>query len=377
MNLDMLQFTWWIIVGAMMCIYAATAGFDLGVTMIMPWLKDETDRRIVLNTSAPVWDGNNTWIIFIGGLFLVIFPPLYSTAFSGLLAAMYCILWCFFLRPVGYDYRGKINSHRWRRTWDVALFISAVVPVFVFGVASANAFEGFGFTIDPISLRSVMTESFWGLFSWAGIFGGVASIILILSHGGAYMARRTEGTLRLLGRKIHLICTLLLFLFFAITALFLIFHKGFDYRPHVLEPPNGKIIVEYVNHGWWTNMLYHPWKFIGPALTVIFMLITLYFNRIQRFTLAFWTNVGVVFGTVATTGLILFPFIFPSYESPQISYTIWNATPTRYTLAALLYFAVVVFIIVAIYKFFTYYQLWNKQKTITAEDVKANEHHFY
>lgn len=377
MAFDILQFIWWIIVGAMMCIYASTAGFDLGVTLIMPWLKDETDRRVALNTSAPVWDGNNTWIIFIGGLFFVIFPPLYSTAFSGLLAAMYCILWSFFLRPVGYDYRGKINSMRWRRMWDVALFISAFIPVLIFGVASANAFEGFGFSVDPITLRSSFDESFWGLINWAGIAGGVTALALIIGHGGIYLARRTEGHVRLLGRKIHFICTILLFFLFAITALLLIFHKGFDYKPVSFAPAHRSVVVEYMQYGWLINMLQHPWKFFGPALTLVFMCLTIYFNRIKEFALAFWANVGVVFGAVATSGIILFPFIFPSYINIQDSYTIWNSTPTKYTLAALLYFAAVVFIIVFFYKMFAYFQLWYKKKTLTADDIRENDHHFY
>ena len=132
---EFLKIAWWLMIGAVLMVYAATAGFDAGVTMYMPFLRDETDRRVVLNTSAPTWDGNLTWIVFAGGGLFVVWPVVYATAFSGMYSALLLILFSLFLRPPGYEYRNKIDNAAWRKTWDWALFISAVIPVFVFCVA--------------------------------------------------------------------------------------------------------------------------------------------------------------------------------------------------------------------------------------------------
>ncbi|TNF69974.1 MAG: cytochrome d ubiquinol oxidase subunit II [Gammaproteobacteria bacterium] len=371
---EFLQVFWWLVLGIMFCIYASTAGYDLAVTMIFPWLKSEEDRRIVLNTSAPVWDGNNTWIIFIGGLMFVVFPPLYAISFSGLLAAIYCILWSFFLRPVGYDYRGKIDSHKWRRMWDYLLFISAFIPVLVFGVAASNAFIGFGYQTDPIFLRTDFNETFWELLSVCGILGGLSSLLMLLAHGGIYIARRTEDHLRALGKKIHFVCTILFIIAFILMALFIVFIYGFDYK---VVANSYDIVAIYKPHGWWTNLIAHPWKFLGPIGIVIFIILSLILNYKNKFALAFWANTGVIFSTIGSTGLILYPYIFPSYEKPQQSLTLWNATPSHYTLQSLFYIAIVCFVIVTIYRLFGYYTLWHKEKTITKKIYEENKNHFY
>src|SRR3989338_3118293 len=160
-----LKIIWWALIGAVLIVYVSTAGFDAGVTMYMPFLRDETNRRVVLNTSAPTWDGNLTWIVFAGGGLFVVWPVVYSTAFSGMYAAMLCILFTLFLRPPGYEYRNKIDSQAWRKLWDWALFISAVVPVFIFGVAFGNCFLGYPFHFDPHTYREFFTGNFFQLLS--------------------------------------------------------------------------------------------------------------------------------------------------------------------------------------------------------------------
>lgn len=374
MSYEFLQVFWWLVLGIIFCIYASTAGYDLAVTMIFPWLKSEDNRRIVLNTSAPVWDGNNTWIIFIGGLMFVVFPPLYAISFSGLLAAMYCILWSFFLRPVGYDYRGKIDSKKWRRMWDFLLFFSAFIPVIIFGVAASNAFHGFGYQTDPIFLKTYFYESFWELLNISGIFGGLSALLMILAHGGIYIARRTEDDLRALGKKIHFICTILFVFTFIIMAFFIVFMYGFDYK---VENHAYDVTVIYRENGWWTNLMAHPWKFLGPIAIVIFIILSLFLNLRNKFALAFWANTGVIFSTIGSTGLILYPYIFPSYLAPSQSLTLWNSTPAHYTLQSLFYVAIVCFVIVTIYRLFGYFTLWHKEKTISKEIYEENKKHFY
>ena len=118
---------WWAILGAIMIIYSTTAGFDFGVTMIMPFLKKEEDRKLALAASMPTWDGNMTWVVFFGGALFVAWPVVYATAFSGLYFAFFAVLWSTFLRPPGFDYRERIDSHVWRRCWDFGLLISSLL----------------------------------------------------------------------------------------------------------------------------------------------------------------------------------------------------------------------------------------------------------
>jgi cytochrome d ubiquinol oxidase subunit II len=375
MSYEFLQFYWWIVLGVIFCIYASTAGYDLGVTMIFPWLKNEDHRRVVLNTSAPVWDGNNTWIIFLGGLMFVVFPPLYATAFSGLLVAMYFVLWSFFLRPVGYDYRGKIESHKWRRVWDCALFISAFFPVLIFGVASANAFEGFGYRVDPVFLRTDFQESFWDLLNVTGIVGGIVSLSLILSHSAIYIARRTEDDIRVFAKKLHVIFAIIFMISFVVGSILVFTGMGYNY--HNIPGNATEIEVIYTRFGWLTNIMDHPWKFIGGIGVVIFLCLSLYLNRINKLALSFWASIGMIFSAIGSTGLVLYPFIFTSSLAPQDSLTIWNSMPGRYTLMSLFYVAAVAFVIIAAYKIFSFHALWHKDKTIKVSDLSDKNKHFY
>ncbi|MFT6834311.1 MAG: cytochrome d ubiquinol oxidase subunit II [Francisellaceae bacterium] len=375
MSYEFLQFYWWIVLGIIFCIYASTAGYDLGVTMIFPWIKDENEKRVVLNTSAPVWDGNNTWIIFLGGLMFVVFPPLYATAFSGLLVAMYFVLWSFFLRPVGYDYRGKVQSKKWRKAWDVSLFISSFFPVLIFGVASANSFVGFGYKIDPIFLRSDFQGDFLDLLSPTGIVGGLVSLFLILSHSSIYIARRTEDNIRAFAKKLHWIFTLLFIVFFIIGSILVLTGMGFNY--HNIPGSAREVEVIYARFAWFDNLMAHPWKFIGGIGVTVFLVMSLYLNHKNKFALAFWSSVGMVFSAIGSTGLMLFPFIFPSNLSPADSLTLWNSTPGIYTLTSLFYVALVAFIIIAIYKTYSFHALWSDQKTLKVSDLLDKNKHFY
>ena len=375
MSYEFLQFFWWIVLGVIFCIYASTAGYDLGVTMIFPWIKNEDERRVVLNTSAPVWDGNNTWIIFLGGLMFVVFPPLYATAFSGLLVAMYFVLWGFFLRPVGYDYRGKIQSQKWRKIWDIALFISAFFPVLIFGVASANAFLGFGYKVDPIFLRVDFQESFWSLLNPTGIVGGIVSLAMILSHSSIYIARRTEDNIRLFAKRLHWVFTIIFIIFFVIGSILVFTGMGFNY--HIISGNSREIEVIYTRFAWYNNLLAHPWKFLGGMGVVLFLVLTLYLNYKNKLAWAFWASIGMIFAAIGSTGLILYPFIFPSNLSPADSLTLWNSMPGKYTLMSLFFVAVVAFAIIAAYKIFAFNVLWHKQKTLSVSDLSDKTKHFY
>lgn len=368
------------IIGLMLIVYASTAGYDSGITMIMPFVKSETDRRVLLNTSAPTWDGNQTWIVFAGGALFVVWPVVYSTAFSGLYAVMLFILWSLFLRPPGYDYRSKINKHSWRRFWDFGLFISSVVPVFMFGVGFGNCFLGFPFHFEPHTFRMFYTGNIFLLLTPFGVLTGITSVLMVLMHGAAYGARRTEDHIRRLCRKVHVWAAVLLFIAVSIAGLMVIFSlNGYVLQSESNDPtlyPLANVVTQHVG-AWIDSYKQYPWKGFFPVLAYFGIVASLWANAIEWFTWCFWSSVFATAGIIGTAGATLFPFIMPSSTNPNESITVWNATSSQYALNVMTYVGIVLLLIILGYKIFTFHTIWSKKSTITAKDLEENPHTFY
>lgn len=377
---EFLKIVWWIIIGAVLMIYASTAGFDAGVTMYLPFLRDDMDRRIVLNTSAPTWDGNLTWLVFAGGGLFVVWPSVYSTAFSGMYAAMLLILFAFFLRPPGYEYRNKLNSHAWRRTWDWALFFSGVIPVFVFGVALGNCFLGMPFHFDQNTYREFWTGNFWNLLSPYALLSGAVSVLMVLMHGSVYLQRRTEGHLRKLAFKVHLITAILLLIGFTASGLLLMYkivgYKLISYATDPTIEPLKNVVQSGVGY-WIKSFDQYPWKYFPPVVVYAGIIESLWAAYYGWVTTAFWASCFAVGGIVGTAGASLFPFLMPSSTNPDQSLTVWNATSSQYALNVMLYVGVVLLFVILGYKIFAYNTIWSKKSTLTADDIEKNEHSFY
>ena len=375
-----LQFIWWAIVGFVLVIYATTAGFDFGATMIMPFMRDEYERRVILNTSGRAWDGNQTWIVFGGGAIFVIWPVVYATTFSGLYAAMLCVLWAFFLRPPGFDYRSKIDNPVWRRLWDIGLFVSAFLPVLIFGVAFGNLLQGLPIYFDPISLRSYYAGNFWGLINWMGIIAGLVSVAMLLMHGAAMLHRRTEGDLkRRMGRLFLIFAVIFMILFVAGGFMVAFAVKGYTL---VSSPANATAhplanVVTRATGAWITSYAQYPWKAAAPLLAFVATILGMLTLRVGKGGFTFWCSVVAVGSTVVTAGAALFPFVVPSSYKPSESLTVWNATSAQYTLNIMLYVSAVLLAFILLYKIFAYWAVWRGKGTISVDDVKQNEHDFY
>ena len=191
-----LKLIWWLLVGVLLIGFAIMDGHDMGVGTLLPFLgKDDTDRRVMINTVAPHWDGNQVWFITAGGAIFAAWPVVYATAFSGLYWALLLVLFALFFRPVGFDYRSKLQDVRWRSAWDYGLFAGSAVPALVFGVAFGNLFQGVPFYFDD-SMRSFYTGSFWALLNPMALLFGVVSLSLLTLQGATFLAHRTEGPLQ-------------------------------------------------------------------------------------------------------------------------------------------------------------------------------------
>ena len=162
---EILKVIWWLFIGVLLVGFAIMDGHDMGVGALLPFLgKNDTERRIMINSVAPHWDGNQVWLITGGGAMFAAWPLMYATAFSGFYWAMLIVLMALIFRPVAFDYRSKVSATRWRNSWDWMLFIGSAVPPIIFGVAFGNLLQGVPFHIDE-TMRPIYTGSFFGLLN--------------------------------------------------------------------------------------------------------------------------------------------------------------------------------------------------------------------
>src|SRR5712671_7806168 len=149
LDYETLRLIWWSLLGVLLVAFAVMDGFDLGVAMLYRFLsRNDDERRVLLETIEPVWEGNQVWLVLGGGAIFAAWPILYATSFSGFYTAMLLVLLALILRPVSFAFRGKLSSPVWRNTWDWTLFISGLVPSLVFGVAFGNYLLGVPFQFD-------------------------------------------------------------------------------------------------------------------------------------------------------------------------------------------------------------------------------------
>ena len=183
LDYDILKLVWWLLVCVLLIGFAIMDGHDMGVGALLPFVgKTDDERRVMLNTVGPHWEGNQVWFITAGGAIFAAWPLVYATAFSGFYFALMAVLWALFFRPVGFEYRSKVADVRWRTAWDWGLFVGGAVPALVFGVAIGNVITGVPFHFED-SMMPVYTGSFWALFTQFALLCGVASLSLLLFHG--------------------------------------------------------------------------------------------------------------------------------------------------------------------------------------------------
>lgn len=198
---ESLKLVWWVLIGVLLMGFALTDGFDLGAAVLMPFVgRSDEERRVVINTIAPHWDGNQVWFIIAGGALFAAWPLVYATAFSGFYWAMLLVLFALFVRPIGFDYRSKLSNKRWRSSWDWALCLGAVVPSLVFGVAFGNLFAGLPFQFDA-DLRLAFQGDFWELLSPFSLLCGVVSLSMLCLHGATWLMMRTEQAMAQRARR--------------------------------------------------------------------------------------------------------------------------------------------------------------------------------
>ncbi|MCB2108463.1 MAG: cytochrome d ubiquinol oxidase subunit II, partial [Rhodobacteraceae bacterium] len=192
LDYETLRLIWWVLLGVLLIGFALTDGFDLGVAALLPFVaRNDEERRMVINSIGPTWEGNQVWFILGGGAIFAAWPFVYAVSFSGFYLAMFVVLVSLILRPVGFKYRSKKQDQSWRSAWDWALFVGGFVPALVFGVAVGNVITGIPFRLDG-DLRTFYEGSFLGLFHPFSLLAGLLSVAMLVLHGCGWLAIKIE-----------------------------------------------------------------------------------------------------------------------------------------------------------------------------------------
>lgn len=379
LDYDVLRFTWWILLGVLLVGFAVTDGFDLGTGILLPFIgKTDLERRVVINTIGPVWEGNQVWLILGGAAIFAAWPQLYAVSFSGFYLAMAAVLLALILRPVGFKYRSKRDSVQWRSAWDWALFVGGFVPALVFGVAMGNVLQGVPFRLGP-EMQIYYDGGFFALLNPFGVLAGLVSVAMLVMHGSSWLALKTDGVLAARARRFGIVGALATIALFAVAGIALWgFVDGYRITSAIFTngPSNPllKTVQAHAGGAWFANYAAHPWTMAAPAAGFIGALLAL-LGLVRR-----WEGSTMIFSGVSIAGIVLsvgasmFPFILPSSIQPQASLTVWDASSSHMTLFIMLVGTCIFLPVILLYTSWVYKVLWGK---VNPADISAGKSHAY
>jgi cytochrome d ubiquinol oxidase subunit II len=342
MSLETLQTIWFLLIAVLWVGYFILEGFDFGVGVLLPFVsKNEADRRAVLTTLGPVWDGNEVWVLVAGGATFAAFPEWYATLFSGFYLPLFLILTSLIIRGVAFEYRSKYGKAQWRQRWDVAIVIASFLPALLWGVAFANIVRGVPIEKSADGYLEYV-GGFFNLLNPYALLGGVVTFSVFLTHGAVFLALKTDGGIRERARaiaiKVGLVAAVAAVAFLA-----------------------------------WTNALLPEFNAIAFSLSLVVAvawLSGLYAILKVREGWAFIFSAATIATFVATLFYALYPRVMPSSLGAQFDLTIRNASATENTLTVMSWVAVVMTPLVLIYQGWTY---WVFRKRVSASQITNPE----
>ncbi len=372
LDYEILRLIWWALLGVLLIGFAVMDGFDLGVAMWLPWLaKTDIERRILINSIGPTWEGNQVWFILGGGAIFAAWPALYGLAFSGFYFAMLLVLLALILRPVGFKYRSKLNHPTWRTLWDYALFIGGFVPALIFGVAIGNVLQGVPFHFDE-NLRAFYTGTFLQLLNPFALLCGLLSVSMLAMHGAFFIHVKTEAPIQQRARIAGKICALISLLLFIGGGVWL--YTAIDgYSLTSIISHNGpsnplhKTVVRMAS-AWLSNYQNMPVTRLAPIIGIIAALLAIVLAKHAR--IAFICSASSIVGIIATVGISMFPFILPSSSHPEQSLLVWDSSSSQVTLFIMLAATVIFLPIILLYTAWVYRVLRGK---VTAQTIHDNQ----
>jgi len=375
---EILRLLWWAVLGVLLIGIAVMDGFDMGSAILLPFVgRTDMERRIVINTIGPVWEGNQVWLILGGGAIFAAWPAIYAVAFSGFYLAMLLLLLSLILRPVGFKYRSKLDGTRWRMLWDAALFLGGLVPALVFGVAFGNVLQGVPFRLDD-TMRMTYTGSLFGLFNPFALLCGLVSVSMLTMHGATWLACKTEGAVRTRSQRAAFLAALILAVLFLaggvwaarLNGYVLQTFAGVDAASNPLNKHVGRAIGALM-----ANYSVVPVTIAAPVLGFAGALLTALLVSLRRLRVLAWvTSALAIAGVIATAGVSLFPFLLPSSLDPNSSLMVWDASSSAMTLLVMTVATVIFLPIVLAYTAWVYRVL---RGPVTAADIEADPHTSY
>jgi cytochrome d ubiquinol oxidase subunit II len=323
---------WFCLIAVLWIGYFTLEGFDFGVGILMPFLaKSDTERRVMINTIGPVWDGNEVWVLVAGGATFAAFPEWYATLFSGFYLPLLLILLALIVRGLAFEYRAKRDDDGWRRNWDAALFFGSLVPAVLWGVAFANIVRGVEIDAD--------LEYVGGLFALLNpyaLLGGVTTLFLFLSHGAMFVALKTDGAIRV------------------------------DARNLAIRLGLATAVIAVVFLTWTQIEVGSPGSAVLFVLAAASLVAGIYALTQQREGLAFTGTFLTIALAVAGLFVALFPDVMPTTLADGQSLTTTNASATDYTLKIMTVVAFVFTPLVLAYQGWTY---WVFRKRIAVRHI--------
>jgi cytochrome bd ubiquinol oxidase subunit II len=370
---DVMRLVWWLLLGVLLIGLAVMDGTNYGVCTLLPFIgKTDTERRIVLNTVEPFWEGSQVWLILGGGAIFAAWPAVYATSFSGFYLAIFVVLASLILRPPAFKYRNKLASPKWRKSWDWGLFIAGFVPALIFGVAVGNVLQGVPFRFDD-TMRSFYEGNFFGLLNPFAILCGLVSVAMLVTHAGIYLSLKADQPVANRGRIVGMIGTLVTMVLFAIGGLWIAYGiDGYVITSEIVSNgpsnPLAKTVVAETG-AWLNNYTTYPFFMAAPIIGFGGAVLALLLGWRGRSGMAYVASGASLFGIVATAGVSMFPFIMPSSIDPVSSLTVWDASSSYMTLVIMLFSTIVLLPIVLAY---TSWVFWVMRGTVTEEEV--NKH---
>ena len=328
---------WFWIVAFMFVGYFVLDGFDFGIGMSLPFLgKDETDRRVLINTIGPVWDLNETWVIVAGASLFAAFPEWYATLFSGFYLALLLILLALIARGVSFEYRHQRPESRWKKWFDGMIIVGSAVPALLWGVAFANIVQGV-----PLDAGHNYTGTLFDLLNPYALLGGLTTLLLFFTHGVVFASLKTEGELRERARRLASRSGLITIV---VAALFLL----------------------------WTGLAFGTfWFWILAAVAALALIGGWIANQRGVEGIAFTLLAITVAAAVLALFAALFPDVMPASNDPANSLTIANASSTTYTLTVMSWVALFCLPLVLLYQGWTY---WVFRKRVSRASIEAAAH---
>ncbi|MEW6586910.1 MAG: cytochrome d ubiquinol oxidase subunit II [Nitrospirota bacterium] len=320
------QIIWFILWGILWAVYFSVDGFDFGAGILQPFLgRDEGEKRTIINTIGPVWNGNEVWLLTAGGATFAAFPTTYAVMFSNLYSALLLILFALIFRGVALEFRGKVESPSWRKAWDAAIFLGSFLPALLFGVAFGNIFQGL--PIDAAGYHGTL----FTLLNPYGLLTGVFFVLLFLQHGSLWLSIKTGGDLsERAGRLAKIIWLPLLVVAVAFLA------------------------YTYFATGLYGNYFSNPVWFVMPLVAVLSLVGIRLFAFRGNYLMAFYASFATIL-TVTLTGVIgLYPNLIPSGLDQNYSLTIFNSSSSIYTLKIMTVVALIFVPIVIAYQIWVY-----------------------